>query len=691
MKLYSSRYITDTGDNDMRELDPRLKQLHKRLEELHRIDDLIQTAELLQEAIAISLEVYGEDHDETLVLYIEYGGTLRNLGRYEEALPYLRKAIAISGRLKGVQHPDYASCLVNLANLLRMMSHHEESEQLFLQARAIYERTIGKKDFLYAGLCNNLGLLYQDMGRYEESIPLHKICLDILKADPRREILYAVTLNNLVEPYRHTGRPEMALQTLQQAIDIFRRYLDRAPVFYAAAINNLGTFYYEEQRYEEALECFRVAVRISREKLGSKSESYQNSMANYKRVDKILSQQRQTTPQTVSGMEEILSKYKNVAYAPSVSQAAGADKPASVHVQTSGRDDRNDCFYEKIIIEKSFSELHTPAIMQAAAPVSATPYADHITEASSGLELAEAYFFDICYPMLVRELPEYLPRMAAGLVGEGSECYGFDDMISRDHDFGPSFQIYIPAEDIPVYGKKLRAEVNKLPTAYAGFGERNTSTYGGGRIGLFSIEDFYDKFLSIHGVPTSNQIWLQMKDYPLSTATNGKVFMDNLGVFTSIRQGLLQHYPKDVQLKKLAAECMQIAQSGQYNFPRSLKREQYVAAYHALDQFIEHYSSAIYLLNKVYKPYYKWEQEGLRRLPVLGMTSWQAMRKLSLMNLREDQDHMIYEIEALCQKLVGVLRSHGLTTSRSDFMLDHGPQILQRITDPALRDSNPWT
>ena len=41
-----------------------------------------------------------------------------------------------------------------------------------------------------------------------------------------------------------------------------------------------------------------------------------------------------------------------------------------------------------------------------------------------GLEIAKAYFEEYARPMLEEKFPDWLPFLAAGLTGSGSECFG---------------------------------------------------------------------------------------------------------------------------------------------------------------------------------------------------------------------------------------------------------------------------
>ena len=114
-----------------------------------------------------------------------------------------------------------------------------------------------------------------------------------------------------------------------------------------------------------------------------------------------------------------------------------------------------------------------------------------------GLELAKRYYEEVGRPMLERDFPELLPRLAAGLVGEGSECLGFDDAISQDHDFGAGFCLWFSAEDYNQYGNALQDAYDRLPGEFAGVPARLTSARGGGRVGVFEIEAFYSRFIGM--------------------------------------------------------------------------------------------------------------------------------------------------------------------------------------------------
>ena len=43
------------------------------------------------------------------------------------------------------------------------------------------------------------------------------------------------------------------------------------------------------------------------------------------------------------------------------------------------------------------------------------------------LELSRAFFLQYAQPELEQKFPQWAPHVAAGLVGNGSECFGYDD------------------------------------------------------------------------------------------------------------------------------------------------------------------------------------------------------------------------------------------------------------------------
>ena len=63
-----------------------------------------------------------------------------------------------------------------------------------------------------------------------------------------------------------------------------------------------------------------------------------------------------------------------------------------------------------------------------------------------GLDLARAFYEEYGLPMLEEQFSDVLDKIAIGLTGSGSECYGYDDEISQDHDFEPGFCIFLPEE-----------------------------------------------------------------------------------------------------------------------------------------------------------------------------------------------------------------------------------------------------
>lgn len=230
----------------------------------------------------------------------------------------------------------------------------------------------------------------------------------------------------------------------------------------------------------------------------------------------------------------------------------------------------------------------------------------------NGLELSEKYYNEFGKPML-ENFKQYSDKFAVGVFGEGSECYGFDDEISRDHDFSVGFCIFISDESDGEFGFPLMRAYNNLPKEYMGIKLKNRSLYGKDKYGVFTIREYFRSLIGTGAHFSKWQEWLYTPEYALANATNGKIFVDNEGLVTAFRKNLLD-MPDDVRKKKIAARLVFMAQSGQYNFERCLKHGEQGAAQMALHQYIDNATSLIYTLNNSYAPFYKWRFRGITKL-----------------------------------------------------------------------------
>lgn len=311
-----------------------------------------------------------------------------------------------------------------------------------------------------------------------------------------------------------------------------------------------------------------------------------------------------------------------------------------------------------------------------------------------GLELAEKYYEAYGRQMLDDQFADMKGQTAAGLVGYGSECLGFDDDISKDHDYGPSFCIWLPRKIYKEYGARMQAAYDALPREFMGFAGRMEEEQGKGRVGVLCLEDFYEEMIGRSSVPQTDMEWLAIPEEMLATAVNGKVFEDHLRQFSSIRDGLMQYYPHGVWIKKIADSMAKVAQAGQYNYARAMKRGERIAAEMALTEFVKESMHLVYLLNRTYAPFYKWMHRGMQNLSTCSeigdmlnllyripdpASAWEGVSATDYVYNLNTNDGRVLIIEAVCNILVQELNEQGLSDLQDNFLQNHIGTVLEKL------------
>ena len=312
---------------------------------------------------------------------------------------------------------------------------------------------------------------------------------------------------------------------------------------------------------------------------------------------------------------------------------------------------------------------------------------DEKNRLTKGLDLSRAYFEEYGLPMIKQDFPDLLPHVAAGLFGSGSECFGYDDEISRDHDFEPGFCLMLPGEDLVDRRTAFLLEraYSKLPKEYMGLKRSLIQPVGGPRHGVIRLSEFLMEKTGRPDGKLSLREWMTLPQQSFAEIVNGEVFMDGPGDLTRIRQEF-SFYPEDIRKKKLAGNLLLMAQAGQYNYQRCLSHGENAAAQMAVFSFVKSSLSVLFLLNRSYQPYYKWVFRALRSLPI---QPWQA-ELLEFLICSDNEEEMAAEkyqvIEGMASDIIDELKAQGLTDAICGDLEKHAYSVNDRIEDGDLRN-----
>ena len=628
-----------------------------------------------------------------LTVLNETMGFYRSQGRHEDNQWIVQRSIELALRMRLEGTEAWTTTLINAATSMRAAGRYDQAEDLYHQAIDSAKTTLSPTDRRMAALHNNLSMLHSETGRPEQALHELEAALRVLEAasvDPSNDIDIAATHTNIAlillelpADERHTGssgetehagapsnrmtppatssdsptdnstpaaaRLDEAMRHARQSLDIYRTAGQEHAGHYASALAGYAQVCLAAGHADEAVRRYRQALSVIEENYGRDNDYYRITAAN------LVQAQEQTAESELSGV-----------------------------IATPGT-----------------------ATPDAAASSGTVPSGNTPARTIPGLKLARAYWQEFGKPLIAERYPEYQGRIAAGLVGHGSECYGFDDELSHDHDFGPGFCLWLTDEDYAAIGERLQADYESLPDTFMGFGPKSQTARAQGagrRVGVFRIGDFFESITGYRQAPPADRPheWLMLDEPTLAAATNGEVFADPLGAFSKTRQGF-KLMPEDVRLSLISRRLGMIAQAGQYNLPRMLQRGDGAAAWCAINEFAEAVASLVFLINTPvsagYMPYYKWRFAALRRLSrrmaarlpdacaqledVLRLASAACFGGVGFgeggKGAAPAAKQVVSIVESICAEIVAELGREGLTDSDETFLEWQRPYVEEHI------------
>jgi hypothetical protein len=180
---------------------------------------------------------------------------------------------------------------------------------------------------------------------------------------------------------------------------------------------------------------------------------------------------------------------------------------------------------------------------------------------TNGGEFARGFHDDVVAPLLAQAMPGL--GYAAGRLGSGSDVLGFDDAMSRDHDWGCRLTVLVDEADRDAVPQITGLLARELPGSYRGRPVRFPVTWDSSpahNVDVATVGGFATSRLGVDPAGELSALdWLVLTGQSVLEVIAGPVFTDRTAGLAPVRTAL-RWYPPDIERYVLAAGWQRLSQ-----------------------------------------------------------------------------------------------------------------------------------
>jgi hypothetical protein len=262
----------------------------------------------------------------------------------------------------------------------------------------------------------------------------------------------------------------------------------------------------------------------------------------------------------------------------------------------------------------------------------------------TGGRLAREYYENVVGPLVDTRWPGV--TRAAGRLGSGSDVLGYDDDMSRDHDWGLRLTLLVDAEIAPAVDAHLEAH---LPDSFRGHPTRFATTWRPEPHHQVEVGDPDGFVVSRLGIapPGDDDLvgWLTLTGQSVLEITAGDLFLETDGRISAARDRLAW-YPDDLWRYVIAADWSRIGQELPFVGRTAVIGDDLGSRVIAA-RIVRSAMHLGFLLERAWPPYPKWSGTAFARLPRVSVAAGHLTRAMHAEVWDERESALIEALEVL--------------------------------------------